>query len=107
VFATVDGSSGAFPDGLTVDAEGGVWSVQHGVGRVVRYAADGRITHEVGVPTPQPTSCIFGGRELDTLYVTTSRQNMTPEQLERYPLSGGVFAVQPGLGGVPEPCFSA
>ncbi len=106
VFATVDRSSGAFPDGLTVDAEGGVWSVQNGAGRVVRYAPDGRVTHEVEVPLPQPTSCIFGGVDLDVLYITTSRQNMTPEQLERYPLSGSVFAVRPGPRGLPEPHFA-
>jgi len=106
VFATVDRSSGAFPDGLTVDAEGGVWSVQHGAGRVVRYAPDGRITHEIEVPLPQPTSCIFGGPDLDVLYITTSRQNMTPEQLGRYPLSGSVFAAQPGVNGAPEPSFA-
>lgn len=105
-FATVDGSSGTFPDGLTVDAEGGVWNVEHGAGRVLRYAPDGRITHEVEVPLPQPTSCMFGGRELDVLYITTSRQNMSPEQLGRYPLSGSVFAVRPGLTGMPEPCFA-
>jgi sugar lactone lactonase YvrE len=105
VFATVDRSSGAFPDGLTVDREGGVWSVQNGAGRVVRYAPDGGVTHEVEVPIPQPTSCIFGRRDLDVLYITTSRQNMTPEQLGRYPLSGSVFAVRPGLSGVPEPLF--
>jgi len=106
VFATVDRSSGAFPDGLTVDAEGGVWSVQNGAGRVVRYAPNGDVTHEIEVPLPQPTSCIFGGRDLDVLYITTSRQNMTAEQLERYPLSGSAFAVRPGLTGVPEPYFA-
>ena len=106
VFATVDPRSGGFPDGLTVDAEGGVWSVHNGAGRVVRYAPDGRVTHEVEVPLPQPTSCIFGGRDLDVLYITTSRQKMTPEQLGRYPLSGCVFAVRPGLSGVPEPLFA-
>jgi sugar lactone lactonase YvrE len=106
VFATVDRRSGAFPDGLTVDAEGGVWSVRNGAGRVVRYAPDGGITHEVEVPLPQPTSCIFGGRDLDVLYITTSRQKMTAEQLRRYPLSGSVFAVRPGLSGVPEPLFA-
>jgi L-arabinonolactonase len=106
VFARVDLGSRAFPDGLTVDAEGGVWSVQNGAGRVVRYAPDGGVTHEVEVPLPQPTSCIFGGRDLDVLYITTSRQDMTPEQLGRYPLSGSVFAVRPGLSGVPEPLFA-
>jgi sugar lactone lactonase YvrE len=106
VFATMDSSSGAFPDGLTVDAEGGVWSVHNGAGRVVRYAPDGAITHEIELPLPQPTSCIFGGRHLDVLYVTTSRQNMTDEQLRRYPLSGSVFAVRPGVTGLPEPHFA-
>ena len=106
VFATVDRSSGAFPDGLTVDAEGGVWSVQNGAGRVVRYAPDGEVTHTVDMPLPQPTSCIFGGRDLDVLYVTTSRQNMTPELLRRYPLSGSVFAVRPGVSGIAEPLFA-
>lgn len=106
VFAGVDRDSGAFPDGLTVDAAGGIWSVQNGAGRVVRYAPDGEVTHEVEVPLPQPTSCIFGGRDLDVLYVTTSRQNMTPEQLGRYPLSGSVLAVRPGVAGLPEPLFA-
>ena len=107
VFATVDQRSGGFPDGLTVDAEGGVWSAQNGAGRVVRYAADGEVTHEVEIPVPQPTSCIVGGPGLDVLYVTTSRQNLTPEQLGRYPLSGSVFALRPGPSGVPEPLFAA
>jgi sugar lactone lactonase YvrE len=105
-FATVDRSGGAFPDGLTVDAEGGVWSVHNGAGRVVRYGPDGEVTHEVELPVPQPTSCIFGGPDLDILYVTTSRQNLTPDQLERHPLSGSVLAVRPGVHGVAEPLFA-
>lgn len=105
-FATLDPSSGAFPDGLTVDAEGGVWSVHNGAGRVVRYAPDGEVTHEVELPLPQPTSCIFGGPGLDVLYITTSRQNLTREQLEHHPLSGSVLAVRPGVNGLPEPLFA-
>ena len=95
MFATVDQSSGGFPDGLTVDAEGGVWSAQNGAGRVVRYAPGGEVTHELEMPVPQPTSCIFGGPDLDVLYVTTSRQNLTAEQLARYPLSGGCSPYAP------------
>jgi sugar lactone lactonase YvrE len=105
VFATVDRAE-AFPDGLTVDADGGVWSVHNGAGRAVRYGADGGVTHEVELPVPQPTSCIFGGRDLDVLYITTSRLNMDAERLGRYPLSGSVFAVRPGLSGSPEPLFA-
>jgi sugar lactone lactonase YvrE len=74
---------------------------------VVRYGSDGHLTHEIELPVPQPTSCIFGERDLDVLYITTSRLNMGAEQLGRYPLSGSVFAVRPGLSGLPEPLFAA
>ncbi len=106
VFAAIDHSAGAFPDGLTVDAEGGVWSVHNAVGRVVRYDPAGAITMVLELPVPQPTSCMFGGPALDTLYVTTSRQNLTPEQLARAPLSGSLFAVRPGFVGSAEPSFA-
>ena len=105
LFASIDRAGGAFPDGLTVDAEGGVWSVHNAVGRVVRYAPDGSVTHTVALPVPQPTSVIFGGAALDTLYITTSRQGMTPEQLARYPFSGSLFALRPGIMGLPEPLY--
>jgi sugar lactone lactonase YvrE len=72
---------------------------------VVRYG-DGEVTHEVDVPVSQPTSCIFGGRNLDVLYITTSRQDMSSEQLERYPLSGSAFVLRSGLSGLPEPLFA-
>lgn len=104
-FARVDGEGGAFPDGLTVDADGGVWSVHNGAGRVVRYAPDGTITHTATLPVPHPTSCIFGGPDLGTLYVTTARQGMDDQQLARHPLSGSVFTLRPGLIGLPEPAF--
>ncbi len=106
LFAEVDPDSGGFPDGLTVDADGGVWSVHNGAGRVVRYAPDGSVTHVVAVPVPQPTSCIFGGPDLDVLYVTTSRQDMSDEQLAEHPDSGSVFAVVPGFAGLPEPLWA-
>ncbi|MGH3412798.1 MAG: SMP-30/gluconolactonase/LRE family protein [Marmoricola sp.] len=104
VFAEVD--DGGFPDGLTVDADGGVWSVHNAAGRVVRYAPDGRVTHVVSMPVPHPTSCIFGGPDLDTLLVTTARQGMDEDELARYPLSGSVFAVHPGTTGLPEPSYA-
>jgi sugar lactone lactonase YvrE len=106
LFASIDRAGGAFPDGLTVDAGGGVWSVHNSVGRVVRYDPAGTITHVVTLPLPQPTSCIFGGARLDTLYITTSRQNMTAEQLAAAPLSGSLFALRPGFVGLPEPSFA-
>ncbi|MEV4622434.1 SMP-30/gluconolactonase/LRE family protein [Asanoa sp. NPDC049573] len=90
------------PDGLTVDAEGGVWVALYGGSAVVRYAPDGRLTHRVRVPVSQPTACTFGGPGLATLLVTTSSLG-----LERgsEPLAGAVFAVVPGVVGQPSQAF--
>jgi sugar lactone lactonase YvrE len=106
LFASVDKDSGAFPDGLTVDAEGCVWSVHNAVGRVVRYTPAGKIDRVVEVPVPRPCSCIFGGEKLDVLYITTARETLTAEQIARWPLSGSVFALRPGVCGIPEPYFA-
>ena len=106
VFASLDRAAGGFPDGLTVDAEGHVWSVHNAIGRVVRYAPDGRIEQTIQLPVPRPCGCIFGGEKLDTLYITTARETLSPEQIAKYPLSGSLFAAVPGVCGLPEPEFA-
>lgn len=106
VFTEVGASGGAFPDGLSVDAEGGVWSAHNAGGKVVRYGPDGSPTHVLELPVPHPTSCIFGGEDLTTLYITTARQGMDASEISRYPLSGSVFAIEPGIPGMPEPLFA-
>ena len=60
------------PDGLTVDAEGFIWSANWQGGCVIRYAPDGSITSLIRIGAPCPTSCAFGGANLDVLYVTTA-----------------------------------
>jgi sugar lactone lactonase YvrE len=106
LFATLDKDSGGFPDGLTVDAEGFIWSVHNAVGRVVRYTPAGTIDRVIELPVPRPTSCMFGGDNLDVLYITTARETLTPEQIAQAPLSGSVFATTPGVRGLPEPSFA-
>ena len=93
LFASVDKNSGGFPDGLTVDAEGCVWSAQPVLGRLVRYSPAGHVDSIIEFPVPRPTSCTFGGDNLDVLYVTSARETMTAEQLAQAPLSGSLFAV--------------
>jgi sugar lactone lactonase YvrE len=106
LFASVDPKAGGFPDGLTVDAEGFVWSVHNAIGRVVRYSPAGETDRVIEMPVPRPTSCIFGGENLDVLYVTSATETMTPAQIAEAPLSGGLFAVVPGVRGLPEPEFA-
>ncbi len=106
LFASVDKKWGGFPDGLTVDADGCIWSVHNAVGRVVRYTPAGSVDRVIQMPVPRPCSCIFGGDNLDVLYVTTARETLHADQLAEYPLSGSLFAVHPGVRGLPESQFA-
>ena len=99
IFAEVNPNLGVFPDGLCVDAQGYVWSNQVGIGRVVRYDSSGVIEREVQLPVPRAVGCTFGGDDLGTLFITSARETMTPEQLQGAPLSGSIFAVRPGVKG--------
>jgi sugar lactone lactonase YvrE len=60
------------PDGLTVDADGGVWVALWGGSAVHRYTEDGKLDTVVQVPTAYPTACAFAGPELDELWITSS-----------------------------------
>lgn len=85
------------PDGLALDAEGGVWVALWGGSAVHRYGPDGRLDAVVELPVRQPTSCAFGGPDLDTLYITTSAQDLADPE----PAAGALFAVRPGVRGLP------
>lgn len=100
-------SEPGLPDGSCVDAEGGVWNAEWEGGQVVRFDAGGRITHRVRLPVPKATCCAFGGSDLATLYITTSRLMSSPEDLARAPLSGSLFAIRPGIAGVADAPFAA
>ena len=56
---------------------------------------------------PQVTSCAFGGADLETLYITTASLRMDRAALAEQPLAGALFAVDPGVRGLPEPVFGA
>ena len=98
--------TGASPDGGTIDEEGFLWNAQWDGWRIVRYAPDGRVDRIVALPVQKPTSCMFGGPDLKTLYVTSAVWDLTPEQLAGQPQAGGLFAIDAGVRGVPEPRFA-
>jgi sugar lactone lactonase YvrE len=99
VFVDVKGEDG-FPDGLAVDAEGGVWSARFAGGCVVRYAPDGRETHRVPIPAPKSTSCAFGGPALRDLYVTTASVGLSEEEIQDAFDSGDLFRFRPEIPGL-------
>ena len=95
-----------FPDGSCVDADGGVWNTQWDGYRVVRFTSDGAKDVVVELPVGRVSCCAFGGPELDTLYITTSRQGADEAILAKEPTSGGLFAVKPGRRGVVDTPFA-
>lgn len=99
VFATVAGP--AVPDGLTIDADGFVWSPEWDGSRIVRYAPDGSIDRIVELPVSRPTAIAFGGPDLDVLYLTSARSGLSAAQLAAEPLAGQTFAIDAGVRGRP------
>jgi len=97
----------ATPDGLTVDAEGGIWVALWDGGEVHRYRPDGRLDRRVSVAGGFITSCAFGGPDGSTLYITTARDEMTPGDLVRQPHAGGLFAAEVGVTGRGYTAFAA
>jgi sugar lactone lactonase YvrE len=98
-------AEGGRPDGSAVDAEGYLWNVQTGAGLVVRYDPHGRVDRRIPMPTRDVTACCFGGDGLETLFVTSATQKLTPEMLAAQPHAGHVFAVAARVRGLPEPRF--
>jgi sugar lactone lactonase YvrE len=93
-FAEVPGR----PDGLTVDAEGGVWIALSDGGQVRRYSPNGALDAVIELPVTKVTACTFGGVDLSELFITTSRENL-PETAE--PRAGSLFRALPGVRGMP------
>ena len=104
VFATTNPEEG-LPDGAAMDAEGFYWSAGVRGGRVTRYAPDGSVDRVIKLPISLPSMCAFGGDNLDILYVTSARVFLSESELSGEPLAGGVFAIDVGVRGLPEPRF--
>lgn len=99
-FVQLDGAREGSPDGLCVDEEGAIWVALWGGYEVRRYAASGEFIGRVALPTSQATCCAIGGANATTLYVTTARENMSRELLDREPEAGRLFCVDVGVRGL-------
>ncbi|GAB3626839.1 gluconolactonase [Pandoraea terrae] len=87
------------PDGATVDEAGGYWICANDGAALLRFAPDGRLDRQIALPAAKPAMCAFGGKRLDTLYVTTIR----PAGASAGEYDGHVLALHVGIGGIPEP----
>lgn len=104
VFAQIPKEEG-FPDGLTVDSHGYLWSCHWDGWQITRYTPRGEIDSIIPMPVPRPTSCCFGGPDLTTLYITSASIGLTAAQLTDAPQSGMLFAVETNIKGLREPSY--
>ena len=104
-FVTVPDGEG-FPDGLTVDSEGFVWSAIALGYKINRYDPDGILEREIQVPTAFVSSCTFGGPGMDDLYITTGWEPLNDDEKVSQPFAGDLFKVSTGIKGLEEPKFS-
>lgn len=97
-----------YPDGMTIDEEDMVWVGMWNGNAVIRFnPKTGEVLKKIEVPAHNVTACAFGGENLDTLYITTASIDMTADEKEKYPLSGSLFKVVPGVKGVNGNFFKA
>lgn len=93
------------PDGAALDEEGCYWSALFDGWRIARFSPDGEQLAEYRMPVRCPTMVCFGGPQMKTLFITTSRENMSAEEIRAYPLSGAIFTLPVDVAGVEKPPF--
>lgn len=91
-----------WPDGMTSDTEGNLWIAMWGGAQVTKWNPNsGIMLGQVSIPALHISSCVFGGKEMNELYVTSARAGMSAADLKKYPLSGGLFKVITNVVGMP------
>ena len=91
-----------YPDGMAVDAAGHLWVATFGGWRIDRYDAQGGKVGEVRFPCANVTKLAFGGEDLRTVYATTARKGLSPQDLAAQPLAGGLFTFRVDTPGLPQ-----
>jgi sugar lactone lactonase YvrE len=95
-----------FPDGMAIDEEDMLWVGLWNGNAVGRFnPKTGELISKIEVPAHNVTSCTFGGKNLDKLYITTASVDMTEDEKTKYPLAGSLFVADPGVKGVPGEFF--
>ncbi|MCZ2122864.1 MAG: SMP-30/gluconolactonase/LRE family protein [Anaerolineales bacterium] len=96
------GNTPGWPDGMTSDTDGNLWVAMWGGARVTKWNPNtATLLEHVSIPALQSSCPVFGGKNMNELYVTSARKGMTPAELNQYPLSGGLFKVETKVTGMP------
>ena len=88
------------PDGMTLDADGGLWVAHWGTGQISRFDPAGRRERSIALPASQITSMTFASAALDRMFVTSAADGVDE------PDAGALFEVEPGCRGLPTLAFA-
>ena len=91
------------PDGPTIDSEGCLWISLYGGWEARRYSPAGELVGRVRFPVANITKIAFGGADLRSVYATTARHLLRPDELERQPQAGALFSFRVDVPGIPCP----
>jgi len=100
------GKGDGYPDGMTVDAEGCLWIAFWDGWCLRRFSPKGELLQTIEMPVAKPTSCAFGGSNLDELYVTSASIGLDETALSMQPNAGGLFMSTPGVQGIADVPFA-
>ncbi|MDP1926215.1 MAG: SMP-30/gluconolactonase/LRE family protein, partial [Thiobacillus sp.] len=90
-----------WPDGMTSDMDGNLWVAIWGGAQITKWNPNtGELLGQIPVPALHTSSCVFGGKDMNELYITSARKGMSAEDLKKYPLSGGLFKVVTNVVGM-------
>ena len=100
------GPGDGHPDGMTIDSEACLWIAFWGGSCLRRFSPVGERLDTIRLPVSQPSSCAFGGRGLDRLYVSSASIGLDQRRLDMQPNAGGLFMVTPGVQGIADVPFA-
>jgi sugar lactone lactonase YvrE len=96
------GDSLGWLDGMTSDTEGNLWIAMWGGAQITKWNPNtGQLLEQIPVPALQSSCPVFGGKDMNELYITSARKGMSEADLTKYPLSGGLFKVVTKTEGMP------
>ena len=91
-----------WPDGMTSDTQGNLWIAMWGGAQVTKWdPRTGQLLEQIPVAAKNVSSCVFGGKDLNELYITSARKGLDEAELTEYPLTGGLFRLQTRVEGMP------
>ena len=89
-------------DGMTSDMQGNLWIAMWGGAQITKWNPNtGELLEQIPVPAMNVSSCVFGGKNMNELYITSARKGLDEDTLKRYPLTGGVFRLETNVEGMP------